>query len=112
MKIILRWLILAAAVYATPFVVPGITVATILTAIIVAACLAFINLTIKPVIQILTLPINIITLGLFSLIINGLFFWLLAKLINGFDVTNFTAAVIGALIVSIINWLGSKIIRD
>ena len=112
MKIILRWLILAGAVFATPFVVPGIAVESFLTAVIVAACLAFINLTIKPVIQVLTLPINIITLGLFSLVINGLFFWILAKLINGFDVDGFVPAIIGAFIVSVINWLGGKVIKD
>lgn len=112
MKIIIHWLILSAAIFVTPYVVTGIAVESFLTAIIVAACLAFINLTIKPVIQTLALPITILTLGLFSLVVNGLFFWLLGRIINGFDVDNLWAAILGSLIVSILNWLGSKILRS
>lgn len=112
MKIILRFLILTLAVFLTPYIVGGIHVDTFLTAVIVGAVLGFINIIIKPIVKILTLPINIITLGLFSIIINGLFFWFVAKLIDGFTVDSFTAAIIGALIVSVINWLGNKVFGD
>ncbi len=111
MRLLLHWLILTLAVLASTYVVPGIHVATFLTAVIVAAVLGFINTIIKPVVKILTLPINIITLGLFSLILNGLFFWLVAKVVSGFHVDTFTAAIWGAIIVSLINWLGNKFLK-
>lgn len=112
MKIILHWLILAVAVYILPNFLPGIHVATFLVAVVVGAVLGFINAIIKPVISLLTLPINILTLGLFSFVLNGLFFYFVAKVITGFTVDTFKAACIGALIVAIISWLGNKIIRD
>lgn len=109
MKILGHWLMLALAILAVPFIVPGIHVDSILTAIVVAAVLGFINFIIKPVVTILTLPINILTLGLFSLVLNGLFFWFVAQVISGFSVETFTAAILGALLVSVINWIGNKI---
>ena len=113
MKILLHWIILTLAVLASSYAVPGIEVSSVLTAVIVAAVHAVINLIVKPVVKLLTLPINILTLGLFSLVLNGLFFWFVASIISGFNIANFKAAFIGALIVSIINWLGGKLIgRD
>lgn len=110
MKIVLHWLILTLAIFAVPYVVNGIGVDSIIVAIIVAAVLGFINTVIRPVIGLLTLPLNIITFGLFSLVLNGLFFWFTAKIIDGFDVASFSAAFWGALIVSVLNWIGSKLI--
>lgn len=110
MKIILHWLVLAAAVFASAYFVPGISVASVVTALIVAACLAFINLTIKPIIGVLTLPITIITFGLFSLILNGAFFYFVSTFVSGFSVANFKAAFLGALIVSFINWVAGRFI--
>ncbi len=109
--ILLRWFITTLAIFALPYFVHGITVNSILTAIIVAACLAFLNMVVKPVITILTLPINILTLGLFSLVINGAFFWFVAQIIQGFSVTGFKAAIIGALVITIINWIIGKFIH-
>ena len=108
MKIIIHWLILTLAVLATPFIVSGIHVNSLLTAVVVAAILGFINTVIKPIVTILTLPINIITLGLFSVILNGLFFWFVAGVVSGFTIDTFTAAILGALVISILNWIMSK----
>ena len=110
--IILRWFITTLAIFALPFFVPGITVQGILTAVIVAACLVFLNMVVKPVVTILTLPLNIITLGLFSIIINGAFFWLITKVVPGFTVATFTTAIIGAFIISIITWITNHFIKD
>ena len=112
MKILIHWLVLALAVLAVPYVIDGIQVEGVLTAIIVAAILGFINTIIKPVIGILTLPINILTLGIFSLALNAVFFWFVAGFIDGFDVSGFTAAFWGALIVSAINWIGTEVIGE
>lgn len=109
MKIILHWLILSVAVFATTKIIGGITLDPIYTAFTVGACLALFNMIIKPIIKILTLPINILTLGLFSLVINGALFWYLGTLIKGFHVETFQAAFIGALLVSVINWFLSKV---
>ena len=108
MKIIIHWLILTLAVLATPFIVSGIHVNSLLTAVVVAAILGFINTVIKPIVTILTLPINIITLGLFSVILNGLFFWFVAGVVSGVTIDTFTAAILGALVISILNWIMSK----
>ncbi len=110
--ILLRWFITTLAIFALPFFVPGITVHSILTAVIVAACLVFLNMVVKPIVTILTLPLNIITLGLFSIVINGTFFWFVAQIITGFTVTSFVAAVIGAFVISVITWIINHFIKD
>lgn len=111
MKIILRWIVLSVAVLITTKLsfVSGISVEPIWTVLIVGACLTLFNMFIKPVIKILTLPINLLTLGLFSLVINGAVFWFLGSFVDGFNVETFYAGFIGALIVSILNWLLSKV---
>ncbi len=109
MKIILHWIILSLAVFATTKIISGISLAPIWVALIVGACLTLFNMFIKPVINILTLPINIVTLGLFSLVVNGLLFWYLGNVINGFNVTTFSAAFVGAILVSVINWILKKV---
>lgn len=111
MKIILRWIVLSVAVLITTKLsfVSGISVEPIWTVLIVGACLTLFNMFIKPIIKILTLPINLLTLGLFSLVINGAVFWFLGSFVDGFNVETFYAGFIGALIVSILNWLLSKV---
>ena len=109
MKIIIHWIILSVAVLLTTKIISGISVDPIWTALIVGACLTLFNMFIKPIINILTLPINLITLGLFSLVINGAIFWYLGTIISGFKVSTFYAAFIGALLVSILNWILNKV---
>lgn len=108
--ILLRWFITVLAIFALPYFVSGIGVSSILTAVIVSACLVFLNMVVKPIISILTLPLNILTLGLFSLVVNGLFFWFVGQIIQGFTISSFKAAIIGAFVISIINWIVSKFI--
>lgn len=110
MRIILHWLILSASVLATTYIVSGITLAPVYTtALVVGACLTLFNMFIKPIVSILTLPLNIVTLGLFSLVVNGLLFWFLGSVIKGFTVSTFSAAFVGAILVSIINWILRKV---
>lgn len=104
MKIILQWLIVAGAVLATSYIVPGISVASFYIALIVALVWGVFSLSIKPILHILTLPITILTLGLFSLVINGLLFWFISTFIKGFQVESFVSAILGAFAVSIITW--------
>jgi putative membrane protein len=109
MKIILHWIILSVAVWATTQIISGISVNPLYVTLIVGACLTLFNMFIRPIINVLTLPINIVTLGLFSLVVNGLLFWYLGNVIRGFTVTTFTAAFVGAILVSVINWILTKL---
>jgi len=86
-----------------PYIVPGVSVESFFTALVVAVVLALVNTLIKPLLILFTLPINILTLGLFTLVINGLLFWLVSAIVKGFYITNFTAAFFAALIYSLIS---------
>lgn len=109
MKIILHWILISIAVFATSKLIDGVIVDPLWVTLVVGACLTLFNMFIKPIVNILTLPINAITLGLFSLVVNGALFWYLGTLIKGFSVDGFYAAFVGALLVSIINWLLKKV---
>jgi putative membrane protein len=111
MKIILHWIVLSLAVWLTTQVVSGVQVNPLWVALIVGACLTLINMFVKPILNLLTLPLNIVTLGLFSLVLNGILFWFLGTVIQGFTVNSFTAAFVGAILVSVINWLITKVLR-
>lgn len=109
MKIILHWILISISVWLTTQLVAGVFVDPLWVVLVVGACLTLFNMFLKPIIKILTLPINIVTLGLFSLVVNGAVFWYLGTIIKGFIVETFWAAFISALVVSIINWILSKV---
>lgn len=110
MKILLVWLINAAALFALPYLFDSIRVDTFYTALIVALILSIINTVIRPVLLILTLPITIVTLGLFILVLNGLLLWFVASFVKGFTIAGFWPAVFGAIVYSVISWAASAII--
>ena len=103
MILILKWLALSLAIMFVGWVVPGITISSFLTALIASVAIALVNLVIKPVLVFFTLPINILTLGLFILVINALLFMFVAYLIPGVEVDGFWSAFLGALLLSIIS---------
>jgi len=112
MKLILRWIILSVAVFLTTKIISGVYVDPLWVSLIVGACLALVNMFIKPIISILTLPLNILTLGIFSLLVNGFIFWILGSgVINGFSVIGFYSAFVGSLLISILNWILSKVVH-
>ena len=106
---LLRWLLNTFILMLVAYIVPGIGFASFWSALITSAIFGLINAVIRPLMIILTLPINILTLGLFTLIINALMFWLASTIVKGFDVANFAAAFWGALaywiIITVINYL-------
>jgi putative membrane protein len=104
MDLLIRFLLNALAVMATAYIVPGITVSNFWTALIAALVIGIVNALVRPILLILTLPINILTLGIFTLVINGFMFWLAAYLVRGFEVANFTTAFLGALVFWIVSW--------
>lgn len=103
MFLFLRWVGFALVIMFIAWVVPGISVANFLTAMIAAAVIALINVFIKPALILVTLPINIVTLGLFTLIINALLFMFAGFIAPGFEIENFLSAFIGALLLSILS---------
>lgn len=112
MKLLIGWLLNALALLAVAYFVPGIHVSSFTYALIAAAVIGFANMLIKPILLILTLPVTLITLGLFIFVINGLLFWLAGYVLQGFDVSSITAGIIGAIVYSIISWILSAIVTD
>ena len=111
MHTVLRYLGTVAAVYLTVSIVPGITVAGGWTTILIVALVwSVIVMVIKPVLTILTLPITILTLGLFSFILNVLLFWAMTLIVPGFIIAGFWSALLGALALSIFAWFIHKVL--
>ena len=96
--IILRWLLNTLVLMLVANIVPGVSFVTFWSALVTSLIFGLINALIRPLVLLLTLPINILTLGLFTLIINALMFWLAGTIVKGFELANFTAAFWGALV--------------
>jgi putative membrane protein len=110
MRLLLVWVINAAALFLLPFVFPWVTVDTFWTALIAALVLGLINTLIRPLLVLLTLPVTLLTLGLFIFVINGLLFWWVGSFIEGFHVGGFWSGVFGAIVYSLISWLLSSLL--
>ena len=101
MKIIVRWLLLAAALLLVAHLYPGVSVASFGVALIAALVLGLFNALVRPLLVLLTLPVTLLTLGLFLFVINALMFWAAASVLQGFNVAGFSAALIGSLLYSV-----------
>jgi putative membrane protein len=104
-KLILRWLINAAALYVAVRLVPGIEASDTQAILIAAIVIGLINATLKPIAVLLTLPLTILTLGLFYLFVNGAMLYLAAALTPGFQLAGFGSAVLGAIVISVVGML-------
>ncbi|MFC5608418.1 phage holin family protein [Variovorax soli] len=100
MRLVLKWLLSAVALLAVAYVYSGVQVNNFVSALIAAAVIGLLNAVLRPVLVILTLPVSIVTLGLFLFVINALMFWSASGLLNGFHVAGFWAALLGSLIYS------------
>ncbi len=109
MKLLIGWLLNALALLAVAYFIPGIHVSSFMSALIAAAVIGLANMLIKPILLILTLPVTVLTLGLFIFVINGLLFWLAGYFLQGFDVKTITAGIIGAIVYSVISWILSAV---
>jgi putative membrane protein len=112
MNLLLKWMLGAAALFVVAYFVPGVTVSGIPAALIAAAAIGLINATIGPIIKFLALPLRIVTLGLFSLVINALLLWLAAALVPGFHVSGFVAAFVGSIVLSLVTMVGGWFLPD
>lgn len=101
MKILVRWLLLAAALLLVAEIYPGVHISSFGEAMIAALVLGLLNTLVRPILVLLTLPVTVLTLGLFLFVINALMFYFAASLLEGFNVNGFVAALIGSLLYSL-----------
>ncbi|MBM3343629.1 MAG: phage holin family protein [Betaproteobacteria bacterium] len=110
MRLVLVWMINAAALFALPYIFKSIQIDSFTTALIVALILSILNTIVRPILFLLTLPITILTLGLFIFVLNGLMLWFAASFIDGFFIAGFWPAVFGAIVYSVISWAAASFI--
>jgi putative membrane protein len=112
MQLLLIWFLNALALLTVAYVLPGITVDGFTAALVAALILGLINTLLRPLLILLTLPVTVVTLGLFILVINGLLFWFAGSVLKGFEVSGFWVGVLGALLYSIFSSVLSMIVFD
>ena len=110
MQFFLTWLISAGAVLITAWIVPGLSITGLVAALIAAALLGLVNATVKPVLILFTLPLTILTLGLFLLVVNAIAFGLVGYLTPGFTVAGFFPALFGSLVLSFVSGLLDRLV--
>lgn len=104
MNLLLGWAVNALCLLALPFLMDAVQISGFGTALVVALVLGLLNVLIRPVLIVLTLPINLLSLGLFTLVINGLLFWLAARFVEGFAVESFGWAIVASAVYSVATW--------
>jgi putative membrane protein len=110
MLLLLIWILNALALLAVAYLMPSIEVAGFMSALIAAAVIGLVNVLIRPVLILLTLPVTVLTLGLFILVINGLLFYFVGHVLQGFHVQSLLSGILGAILYSIISWLLTSLI--
>jgi putative membrane protein len=112
MRLLLGWAINAGVLLLLPYMIPAVQIKDFWTALLVALVLGLLNALVRPILVLLTLPITILTLGLFLLVINGAMFWFAANMLPGFSVGGFWWAVLAALVYSAISYaVGGLLLR-
>jgi putative membrane protein len=112
-RFVIHTLVLAVAIWITANVVPGVVVTSWTALAVAALVLGIVNAIVRPILLILTLPITVLTLGLFYLAVNGMAFGLAAALVPGFQIASWKAAILGALLTSVVSWfIGIFVKRD
>jgi putative membrane protein len=112
MRLLLLWILNALALLAVAWLLPSIALSGFGSALLAALGLGLINTLVRPVLALLTLPLTVLTLGIFYLVLNGLLFWLASALLPGFHVAGFGAALVGAILYGVIAWALSALIPD
>ena len=112
MGFLLRLVVNAAALWVAAQLVPGIVVTGLTPLLLAALVLGLINAVVRPILVILTLPLTLVTLGLFLFVLNAFCLWLTSRIVPGFEVHTFGAALLGALVVSLVSWLLTAFVSD
>ena len=110
LRILVVWLVNTAALAAVAYLMPSVSIASAGAALVAALVLGLVNAIVRPLLVLLTLPVTVLTLGLFIFVINGLLFWAVAELVPGFQVAGLWAGVLGALVFSLVSWLLSALV--
>src|SRR2546423_15585020 len=110
LRLLLVWAINIIALVAVAYLMPSVTIASAGAAVIAALVLGLVNTLVRPVLVLLTLPVTVLTLGLFIFVINGLLFWAVGSFVSGFHVAGFWSGVFGAIIYSLISWALSALV--
>lgn len=111
MKLALVWLLNAVALLMVPYVVPGVHIETFFSALIAVVILGLVNAVIRPLFILLTLPVTLLTLGLFLFVINALMFWFAGDILRGFRVDGFFSALFGSIIYSLASWVFATLLQ-
>ena len=109
-RILVVWLINTLALAAVAYLMPSVSIASAGAALVAALVLGLVNTLIRPLLVLLTLPVTLLTLGLFIFVINGLLFWAVGAMVPGFTVAGFWAGVFGAIVFSLVSWLLSALV--
>ncbi len=109
-RLLVVWLINALALMAVAYLMPSIQVSSFGAALVAALVLGLVNAVVRPVLVLLTLPVTILTLGLFIFVLNGLLFWMVGSWLQGFEVAGFWPAVFGAILFSLVSWALSALV--
>ncbi|MEK7581995.1 MAG: phage holin family protein [Patescibacteria group bacterium] len=112
MILIFKWFISAIAIFAATYFIPGISVLNFYTALIASFLLGILNITIRPILYLLTLPINLITFGLFSIVLNALIFWFLSAIVKGLQIEGFIPALLGSIFVFAVMFIADKVLNS
>ena len=112
MGFVIRVLVNAAAILLAAHLVPGLYVRSLTAALVAGLVLGLINAIVRPILVVLTLPITLLTLGLFLLVLNAFCLWLTSVVVDGFTVRGFWAAFLGALLVSLVSWILTAFVSD
>ena len=113
MRLLATWLINAVTLLALPYLMHSVSIDSFVTALLVAVVLGLVNTILRPILIILTLPVTVLSLGLFVLVLNGLLFWMVATLVEGFHVAGFWSAFLAAILYSLISWaLSTLLLKD
>ena len=112
MGFLVRLIVNAAALWVAAQLVPGFVIAGVTPLVLAALVLGLVNAIVRPVLVILTLPLTLVTLGLFLFVLNAFCLWLTSKLVPGFEVQTFGSALLGALVISVVSWILTAFVSD
>ena len=111
MKLLLVWLLNALALFLVAYLVPGVHLADFSSALVAVVVLGLVNAILRPLFILLTLPVTLLSLGLFIFVINALLFWRVGDILQGFRVDGFASALLGSVVYSVVSWVLSSAVR-
>jgi len=112
MRLLLVWALNAVALLLVPYIIPGVHLEDFYSALVAVLALGLVNTVLRPIFVLLTLPVTLLTLGLFLFVVNALLFWFVGDILSGFRVDGFLSALFGSIVYSVASWLFSSIIKN